>query len=124
MFHRGFLAGSLISFICALSIAGCGPSHHSGGSPPPPPPTIGALSVSALPNGALNQPYAGGLTANGGTAPYQYGATGLPPGLSLDPLSGKVTGSPTQAGSFNVISYATDHTGATANSPFTMTITP
>ena len=37
-----------------------------------------------------------------------YAATGLPPGLSIDPSSGRISGSPTLAGSYDVVVSATD----------------
>jgi YVTN family beta-propeller protein len=37
-----------------------------------------------------------------------YGASGLPPGLSVNPVTGAINGTPTAAGSFNVVASATD----------------
>ncbi|WP_442935214.1 putative Ig domain-containing protein [Micromonospora sp. CPCC 206061] len=47
-------------------------------------------------------------TASGGTAPYSWSATGLPPGLSISSSTGSVTGTPTAAGTYNVTVTASD----------------
>ncbi len=47
-------------------------------------------------------------TASGGTAPYSWSATGLPPGLSLGSSTGQITGTPTTAGTYNVTVTASD----------------
>ena len=51
------------------------------------------------------------------TLSYSDGGT-LPPGLSIDPASGDVTGTPTNAGSFTVTITATDGTGASGSTTF------
>jgi PKD repeat protein len=45
-----------------------------------------------------------------------YGATGLPPGLTLNPQTGQITGMPTTAGSYAVSAWATDSNGITSPS--------
>jgi hypothetical protein len=54
--------------------------------------------------------YSGQFTASGGTAPYTYSiASGsLPPGLSISPSTGAVTGSTTQAGHYSFTVSALD----------------
>ena len=48
------------------------------------------------------------FTAAGGTSPYTWGASGLPAGLDLDPTTGQLTGTPTEAGSYGVTISLTD----------------
>lgn len=59
------------------------------------------VATSSLPDGAINQPYAGQqLTVSGGTATSWSVVSGtLPPGITVS-ASGVVSGTPTQAGQF------------------------
>ena len=54
-------------------------------------------------------------TAFSGTDAVKYEAGGLPTGLSLNATSGAVTGTPTEAGSFNVSIYGVDKYGNYSN---------
>lgn len=54
-------------------------------------------------------------TAFAGTEVVKYEAGGLPAGLSLNATSGAVTGTPTEAGSFNVSIYGVDKYGNYSN---------
>lgn len=53
----------------------------------------------------------------------RYQATGLPPGLTLDSLSGVVAGTPTVIGSYSVTVQASDGRGGVTGHSFTWTIT-
>ena len=52
-----------------------------------------------------------------------WSATGLPAGLSVDPSSGTIGGTPTTAGVFHVTVTATDGAGYSGSTSFTWTIT-
>lgn len=74
-------------------------------------PTVNAGSFDA---GKVGQEYTQ-KTAFAGTEVVKYEAGGLPAGLSLNATSGAVTGTPTQAGSFNVSIYGVDKYGNYSN---------
>ncbi len=67
-----------------------------------PTPVITSTSVS----GKQNEPFSTTITASGN--PTSFGATGLPPGLSINPVSGVISGTPTSTGSFPVTVTATN----------------
>ena len=73
-----------------------------------------AISTASLPNGIVGAAYASGpLTAAGGTAPYTWGATGLPAGLQINTATGAITGTPTTAGPATINVTVTDSTSPT-----------
>src|ERR1022692_2032821 len=71
----------------------------------------GALSLTCAANiGQVGQPYVSAMVATGGTAPYTYSISvgSLPPGLTLDPSTGAITGTPTTAGGFTYTGRVVD----------------
>jgi hypothetical protein len=81
--------------------------------------------------GSVGVPYTSSLVAGGGTAPYAFSITtgNLPPGLTLNPTTGAITGTPTSAGTFTYTAQVTDSTGGgarttTANCSITVGTTP
>jgi hypothetical protein len=52
------------------------------------------ITSSALPAGVVGTPYEAEVHATGGEPPYEWSATGLPPGLSIDSTSGEISGTP------------------------------
>ena len=63
------------------------------------------ITTMGLSAGTVGQPYASSpLAASGGTAPYAWSATTWPDdiGLTFNPVTGAISGTPTRAGSFPV----------------------
>ena len=60
-----------------------------------------ALSKSSLKNGGQNQPYSDSFSVANGTPPFRWSVTGsFPSGLTVDPVSGAVSGTPAVFGGF------------------------
>lgn len=86
-------------------------------------PTIAVTAT--IDNNAFGVATSGTASATGGTGPYLYSATGLPNGVTINPLDGTIAGTATQAGTFNVAVTATDTNTFTGTSaPVSFTITP
>ncbi|MBB5872715.1 subtilisin family serine protease [Allocatelliglobosispora scoriae] len=62
------------------------------------------------------------LQASGGTSPYTWSASGLPTGLSIGSSTGKVTGTASTAGTYNVTVTVTDSASKTGSAQFTWTV--
>ncbi|WP_184840575.1 trypsin-like serine protease [Allocatelliglobosispora scoriae] len=61
-------------------------------------------------------------SATGGTTPYTWSATGLPPGTSINASTGQITGTPTTVGTYTVTVKATDAAGASGTATFTWVV--
>jgi hypothetical protein len=83
------------------------------------------IVTQSLPNGTVGTPYSASVNATGGLAPYNFSASGsFPPGLSLNSAGGSITGTPTQAGSFNFTVTVMDVQEHTASASYTVVIQP
>ena len=77
-------------------------------------------------NGAVGSPYSGALNISGGTAPYSYVVTSgqLPPGVTLNPSTGTLSGVPTAPGSYSFVVTVTDSFGATGSFTILIDVSP
>src|SRR5664280_2055495 len=86
------------------------------------------ITTASLPNGTVAIFYDSQLMATGGTTPYTWSLTSgaLPPGLSLTPATGVISGTPTTTGSYPITVQVTDseRTPVTATAAFTIMIDP
>jgi hypothetical protein len=81
------------------------------------------ITTTSLPNGVPGIPYLQKLSATGGTPPYAWSATGaLPAGLTLDPASGSISGTPTTLASSSFVAQVTDTANVTASQRLTIAI--
>jgi len=85
------------------------------------------IVTQSLPRGELEKEYAAPLAVEGGVNPYRWSLSAgtLPPGVSLNPATGLLSGIPTaEAGDYEVSLSATDKEGAQASRTFTLSISP
>ena len=85
------------------------------------PPTLTA-PASAV--NRVGDTYSQTLSVTGGVAPYTWAVTGLPVGLSFDPTTLAITGSPTTVGASTVSVTVTDTNQKSATATYTHTINP
>ena len=76
-------------------------------------PTIGG---PLLPGSAVGTPFSAGMTASGGTGTLTWSLAegSLPPGFTLDPTTGVISGTPDVIGTWNFTLEVTDQVGGTA----------
>ncbi|HEY9074754.1 MAG TPA: putative Ig domain-containing protein, partial [Desulfobaccales bacterium] len=75
------------------------------------------ISLSCpITTGQVNVPYSSALAASGGLPPYTYSIKSgvLPNGLTLNPSTGAITGTPTTAGTFTFVAQVQDSTNSLA----------
>jgi hypothetical protein len=84
------------------------------------------VSPATLPDGQLGQPYGASITAAGGTGPNTFIVYrgSLPPGLSLDPDTGILHGTPTVPGGFTFDVNVIDAVGAVVPVGYTVNVSP
>lgn len=81
-----------------------------------------SITTLSLPAGSVGVAYSAQLAAAGGVTPYVWSvpAGTVPPGLTLDPGTGVLAGTPTTAGSFAFTVQVTDSAQATATRTYTV----
>jgi len=69
------------------------------------------ITTASLPSATNGKAYSTTVYASGGIPECIWGATNLPPGLSIGYYSGVISGTPTKTGSYNVVVTVTDFYG-------------
>jgi hypothetical protein len=84
------------------------------------------ITTISLPTGQINVPYSSALTAVGGMLPYTWSSRRFPAGLTLNPQTGQITGTPTDLASTLLVFTVTDSstpTAQTASITLSLTVT-
>lgn len=83
------------------------------------------LTPATLANGITGRVYPTQIipSATGGTGPYVYSATNLPPGLTFNPATREITGTPSSQGTYTFPVTVTDANGKTVTTNYTVVIT-
>ena len=84
-----------------------------------------ALATATLPAGVTGSSYPAQTipSATGGTGPYAYTAVNLPPGLTFNSATREITGTPTQAGNYDIPVTVTDTNGSSVTTLYSVKIT-
>ncbi|MFC3560056.1 Ig-like domain-containing protein, partial [Pedobacter jamesrossensis] len=83
------------------------------------------LPAVSLASGITGKPYNTQVipSATGGTGPYIYAATNLPPGLAFNTATREITGTPSASGNYTFPVTATDADGKTITTNYTIVVT-
>jgi len=116
--------GAAVGKYVLISVSNC---SNAGGYA-----SIAEVKINGVPASTVTPLFTSPAVASGGTGAdfaFQvstaegtstYSATGLPPGLSIDPASGLISGTPTQPGTYTVTVTATNNAGSSSQ---TITLT-
>ena len=89
------------------------------------PPSTAIQSTSPLAPGMVGGSYSTFINISGGMNPFGYAASGLPPGLSIDPIRGQISGTPTAAGTYTpTITVMDGGVNPSVSGSFTIVIDP
>ncbi len=123
---------AVVTVSLLMLLLGCGGGGSSGGgegtitTPPVTPPTF-TITTSSLPTAVQGLSYTAVLSVQNGTSPFSWSidpgtSSQLPNGLSLDPATGTISGTPSSTGylvvAFKVVDSSSPARTATQNVPF------
>jgi hypothetical protein len=83
-----------------------------------------SVATGSLAGGTVGRPYTAQLQSDGGVGPDKWSASGLPGGLSLNPSTGTISGTPTTPGAFSVTVSVTDADRIAASRTLALAIAP
>ena len=97
-------AGAMAGAIVAKAVVFAGNGNFTVGTPP-----LVITAPATLAAGTVNVAYPNTqVTVTGGGPPYAYTATGFPAGMGIDAVTGIISGTPAQTGTFPVNVTVTD----------------
>ena len=113
MARTQFTAAVPVAIVLALTVAGCGGNGMTTPGPGTGPPADTAPSFSAMAGAAQTWTDEGAVSlsipaATGGDGALSYVAAGLPAGISFDPASRTLSGTPEEVGSGTITITVTD----------------
>ena len=100
------VAGTFFIDLSATNAAGTGTSSLELTVAPLPPPTVTSMGTASV---SLGQPFAYQITASGN--PTSYAASGLPPGISVNTVTGLISGTSFAQGLYTVSLTGTNSSG-------------
>ncbi|MGD2069515.1 MAG: putative Ig domain-containing protein, partial [Gemmatimonadota bacterium] len=80
------------------------------------------IEMAALPGGEVGTAYSHTVGATGGDGTYFFSASTLPPGLSMDASTGEIAGTPSDAGTTELVVTVTSGDGQSARADFSLAI--
>lgn len=83
-----------------------------------------AVTTTSLSSGAVGSAYSQSMSATGGVTPYTWSVVSgtLPAGISLDAGTGILSGTPSQAGTANLVIQVADSAGTKATATLSLTV--
>ena len=117
----GLVSGSGSHTVVA-TLAGCGTISATYVAPASCSVCSLSLVTTSLPKGQVTVAYSQTITATGGTKPYNFSVSAgtLPAGLSLNPTTGVISGTPTISGTYPTTLVVTDARGCSVKLPVTV----
>lgn len=84
------------------------------------------ITTSSLAQGDAGSPYSQGFAASGGATPYTWSIppASLPNGITLNSLTGVISGTTSSSGTFSITATVTDNAGGTASVTLPLTMNP
>ena len=128
--RRNIVVTVFFSLLAVLFLNSCSDANNVTGPPAPPEPTppgpLSILTSSPLPAGTSGVAYDITLALSGGTSPYTWsltpGSPALPTGLTLNPSTGNISGTPTVVATRNTEFSLQDSTGQSVQKILSITV--